>query len=152
MHCSSINIFSYCNNKRSYTQPTSCICKPTSTITRCMKPTPIFTTYVKTNIDIVELEIFKFIKIAIIIYFFVRTCLGLIEYFVKPIKIDTNPDIEESIYHTLHTQKFYLQIGFPDTSPLHGNIVIYQLNIRLTTNENLDYKPRSSNTPTRTRN
>ena len=38
----------------------------------------------KTNIDIVELEIFKFIKIAIIIYFFVRMCLGLIEYFVNP--------------------------------------------------------------------
>ena len=55
--------------------------------------------------------------------------------FCEPIKIDTNPDIEESIYHTLHTQKFYLQFGFPDTSPLHGNIVIYQLNIRLTTNE-----------------
>ena len=30
---------------------------------------------------------------------------------------------------------FYLQIGFPETSPLHGNIIIYQLNIRLTTNE-----------------
>ena len=55
--------------------------------------------------------------------------------FRKPIKIDTNPDIEESIYHTLHTQKFDLQIGFPETAPLHGNIVIYQLNIRLTTNE-----------------
>ena len=53
----------------------------------------------------------------------------------KPIKIDPNPAIEESIYHTLHTQKFYLQIGFPNTSPLHGNILIYQLNLRLTTNE-----------------
>ena len=38
----------------------------------------------KTNIDILELEIFKFIKIAIIIYFFVRMCLGLIEYFITP--------------------------------------------------------------------
>ena len=38
----------------------------------------------KTNIDIVELEIFKFIKIAIIIFFFIRMCLGLIEYFVNP--------------------------------------------------------------------
>ena len=38
----------------------------------------------KTNIDIVELEIFKFIKIAIIIYFFIRMCLRLIEYFINP--------------------------------------------------------------------
>ena len=36
----------------------------------------------KTNIDIVE--IFKFIKIAIIIYFFIRMCLGLTEYFINP--------------------------------------------------------------------
>ena len=47
LHCNNIDISSYCNNKRSYTQPPSRICKPTSTITRCMKPTPIFTTYVK---------------------------------------------------------------------------------------------------------
>ena len=53
----------------------------------------------------------------------------------KSIKIDTNPDIEESIYHTLHTQKFYLQIGFPAESPFYGNIVIYQLNLRLQQNE-----------------
>ena len=53
----------------------------------------------------------------------------------KPIKIDTNPDIEESIYHTLHTQKFYLQIGFPAESPLYGNVVIYQLNLRIRHNE-----------------
>ena len=38
----------------------------------------------KTNLDIVELEIFKFIKIAIVIYFFVRMCLSLIEYLVNP--------------------------------------------------------------------
>ena len=38
----------------------------------------------KTNIDIVELEFFNFIKIAILIYFFIRMCLGLIEYFVNP--------------------------------------------------------------------
>ena len=38
----------------------------------------------KTNIDIVELEIFKFIKIAIVIYFLVRMCLSLIENFVNP--------------------------------------------------------------------
>ena len=38
----------------------------------------------KTDIDIVELEIFKFIKIAIIVYFLVQMCLGLIDYFVNP--------------------------------------------------------------------
>ena len=38
----------------------------------------------KSNIDIMELEIFKFIKIAIIIYFFIRMCLNLIEYFLYP--------------------------------------------------------------------
>ena len=53
----------------------------------------------------------------------------------KSIKIDTNPDIEESIYHTLHTQKFYLQIGFPAETTFYGNIVIYQLNLRLQHNE-----------------
>ena len=55
--------------------------------------------------------------------------------FYKPIKIDPNPDIEESIYYTLHSQKFYLQIGFPEESPLHGNVIIYQLNLRLENNE-----------------
>ena len=53
----------------------------------------------------------------------------------KSIKIDTNPDIEESIYHTLHSQKFYLQIGFPAESPFNGNVVIYQLNSRIQQNE-----------------
>ena len=53
----------------------------------------------------------------------------------KSIKIKTNPDIEEFIYHTLQTQKFYLQIGFPAESPFYGNIVIYQLNLRLQHNE-----------------
>ena len=53
----------------------------------------------------------------------------------KSIEIDTDPDIEESIYHTLHTQKFYLQIGFPAESPFYGNIAIYQLNLRLQYNE-----------------
>ena len=53
----------------------------------------------------------------------------------KSIKIYTIPDIEEFIYHTLHTQKFYLQIGFPAESPFYGNIVIYQLNLRLQHNE-----------------
>ena len=55
--------------------------------------------------------------------------------FYKPIKIDPIPDIEESIYYTLHSQKFYLQIGFPKNSPLHGNVIIYQLNLRLENNE-----------------
>ena len=53
----------------------------------------------------------------------------------KPIKIDPNPDIEESIYYTLHSQKFYLQIGFPEESPFYGNVVIYQLNLRPQNNE-----------------
>ena len=56
--------------------------------------------------------------------------------FYESIKIDPLPDIEESIYYTLHSQKFYLQIGFPKKSPLHGNIFIYQLNLRLENNEN----------------
>ena len=55
--------------------------------------------------------------------------------FHKPIKIDPIPDIEQSIYYTLHSQKFYLQIGFPENSPLHGNVIIYHLNIRLENNE-----------------
>ena len=38
----------------------------------------------KTNIDIVEFEFLNFIKIAVLIYFFIRMCLGLIEYFVNP--------------------------------------------------------------------
>ena len=49
----------------------------------------------------------------------------------KSIKIDTKPDIEEPIYHTLHSQKFYLQIGFPAESPFYGNVVIYQLDLRV---------------------
>ena len=53
----------------------------------------------------------------------------------KSIKIDTNPDIEESIYHTLHSQKFYLQIGFPAESPFYGNVVKYQLNLIIQHNE-----------------
>ena len=53
----------------------------------------------------------------------------------KSIKIDTNADIEESIYRTIHTQKFYLQIGFPAESPFYGNVVIYQLNLRIQHNE-----------------
>ena len=53
----------------------------------------------------------------------------------RSIKIDTNTEIEESIYHTLHTQKFYLQIGFPAESPFYGNVVIYQLNLRTQHNE-----------------
>ena len=55
--------------------------------------------------------------------------------FYKSIKIDPLPDIEESIYYTLHSQKFYLQIGFPENSPLYGNIIIYQLQLRLENNE-----------------
>ena len=51
------------------------------------------------------------------------------------IKNDPIPDIEESIYYNLHSQKFYLQIGFPENSQLYGN-VIYQLNLRLDYNEN----------------
>ena len=53
----------------------------------------------------------------------------------KPIKIDPNPDLEESIYYTLHAQKFYLQIGFPVESPFYGNVVIYLLNLRVQQNE-----------------
>ena len=51
------------------------------------------------------------------------------------IKIDPIPDIEESIYYNLHSQKFYLQIGFPENSQLYGNVIIYQLNLRLDYNE-----------------
>ena len=53
----------------------------------------------------------------------------------KSIKIDPIPNIEESIYYTLHSQKFYPQIGFPEISPLYGNIIIYQLHLRLENNE-----------------
>ena len=55
--------------------------------------------------------------------------------FYQSIKTDLLPDIEESIYYTLHSQKFYLQIGFPENSPLYGNIIIYQLQLRLENNE-----------------
>ena len=53
----------------------------------------------------------------------------------KLIKIDPNLDLEESIYYTLHTQKFYLQIGFPVESPFYGNVVIYQFKLRVKQNE-----------------
>ena len=55
--------------------------------------------------------------------------------FYKSIKIDPLPDIEESIYYTLQSQNFYLQIGFPENSPLYGNIIIYQLQLRLENDE-----------------
>ena len=55
--------------------------------------------------------------------------------FCKSIKIDPVPGIEESIYYTLHSQKFYLQRGFPDYSTLYGNIIIYQLQLKLENNE-----------------
>ena len=55
--------------------------------------------------------------------------------FYKSKKIDFLPDIEESIYYTLHSQKFYLQIGFPENSLLYGNIIIYQLQLRLENSE-----------------
>ena len=55
--------------------------------------------------------------------------------FYNSIKIDPLPDIEESIYYTLHSLKFYLQIGFPENSPLYGNIIIYQLQLRLENNQ-----------------
>ena len=51
------------------------------------------------------------------------------------VNIDPIPDIEESIYYTLHSQKLYLQIGFPENSPLYGNVIIYQLNLRLEDND-----------------
>ena len=51
------------------------------------------------------------------------------------IKIDPIPYIEESIYYTLHSQKFYLQIGFPENSLLYGNVIIYELSLRLDYNE-----------------
>ena len=55
--------------------------------------------------------------------------------FYNSIKIDPLPDLEEPIYYTLHSQKFYLQIGFPEKSPLYGNKIIYQLQLRLENNE-----------------
>ena len=55
--------------------------------------------------------------------------------FYNSIKNDPIPDIEESIYYTLYSQKFYLQIGFPENSPLYGNIIIHQLHLRLENNE-----------------
>ena len=55
--------------------------------------------------------------------------------FSVPIKIDPIPDIEESNYYTLHSQLFYLQTGFPENSQLYGNVIIYQLNLRLDHNE-----------------
>ena len=61
--------------------------------------------------------------------------LNLNRIFYNSIKIDPLPDIEESIYYTLHSQKFYLQIGFPENSPLYGKIIIYQLQFRLEKNE-----------------
>ena len=36
------------------------------------------------NLDIIELEIFKIVKIELLIDFFLRICLGLVEYFVYP--------------------------------------------------------------------
>ena len=88
----------------------------------------------KTNTDIIELEIFKFIKVALIIYFFTHL-FRFKRILHKPIKNDLIPDIEESIYYTLNSQKFYLQIGFPENSPLYGNVIIYQLHLRLENNE-----------------
>ena len=61
--------------------------------------------------------------------------LNVNRIFYKSIEIDPLPDIEESIYYTLHAQKFYLQIGFSENSPLYGNIIIYQLQLRLENNE-----------------
>ena len=58
--------------------------------------------------------------------------------FLATIKIDPIPDIEESIYYTPHSQKFYLQIGFPENSQLYGNVIIYQLNLSLDYKKNLD--------------
>ena len=55
--------------------------------------------------------------------------------FHKSIKIDPNPELEESLYYTLHSQKFYLQIRFPKNSPLYGNVIVYLLNLRLENNE-----------------
>ena len=60
---------------------------------------------------------------------------GINRIIYKPVKLDPNPDIEKSIYYTLHSQKFYLQIAFPEDSPLYGNVIIYQLNLRLENNE-----------------
>ena len=55
--------------------------------------------------------------------------------FYKSIKIYPLPDIEESICYTLHSQKFYLEIGFTENSQLYGNIIICQLQLRLENNE-----------------
>ena len=88
----------------------------------------------KTNIDVIELEIFKFIKVTLLL-FFPSHVFKFKKIFHTPIKIDPIPDIEESIYYTLHSPKIYLQIGFPKNSPLHGTVIIYQLNLRLENNE-----------------
>ena len=58
--------------------------------------------------------------------------------FPATIKIVPIPDIEESIYYTPHSQKFYLQIGFPENSQLYGNVIIYQLKLSLDYIKNLD--------------
>ena len=49
--------------------------------------------------------------------------------FSVSIKIDPIPDIEESIYYTLHSTTF------PENSQLYGNVIIYQINLRLDYNE-----------------
>ena len=55
-------------------------------------------------------------------------------YFIH-IKIDPIPEIEESINYKLHSQRFHLQLEFPENSPLYGNVIIYQLNLRIENNE-----------------
>ena len=88
----------------------------------------------KSNIDIIELENFKFIKIALIIFFLTHV-FNVNRIFYKSIKIDPIPDIEESIYYTQHSQKLYLQKRFLENSPLCGHIIIYHLHLRLENNE-----------------
>ena len=52
----------------------------------------------KSNIDNIELENFNFIKIPLIIYFFMHV-FNVNRIFYKSIKIDPIPDIEESLYY-----------------------------------------------------
>ena len=67
--------------------------------------------------------------------FFLTHVFNVDRILYKPVKFDPIPYIEESIYYTLHSQKFYLHIRFPENSALYGNVIIYQLNLRLENNE-----------------
>ena len=55
----------------------------------------------KSNKDIIELEIFKFIKIADNLFFLTHV-FNVNRILYKSIKIDPIPDVEESIFYQLH--------------------------------------------------